>query len=149
MAWRLPVPCHQGLSVWGLRQFSFQIVVSTDRDRDQMRSEPRLYQQLTDALLRIGYPADAVPFVHFRIESQETVSATTTAVGVNRAKLHGNGYCSGHFGCHRDLSTISAATRRQSTMRRIRRHPDEPALGNHSSHLHCSDWYRHDRSRSA
>ena len=24
-------------------------------------------------ILRVGYPADAVPFVHFRIESQETV----------------------------------------------------------------------------
>jgi hypothetical protein len=38
-----------------------------------LRREPQLYQQLSGALLRVGYPADAVPFAHFRIESQETV----------------------------------------------------------------------------
>lgn len=38
-----------------------------------MRGEPQLYQRLTGVLLRVGYPADAVPFVPFRIESQETV----------------------------------------------------------------------------
>ena len=52
---------------------SFRISVSTDQIRDQMRKEPELYQQLCSALLRSGYPEDAVPFVHFRIESQETV----------------------------------------------------------------------------
>jgi hypothetical protein len=55
------------------KHFSFRIAVPTDRERDQMRGEPHLYQQLSGALLRVGYPADAVPFVHFRIESQETV----------------------------------------------------------------------------
>jgi len=55
------------------KHFSFRIAVPTDRERDQMRGEPQLYQQLSGALLRVGYPADAVPLVHFRIESQETV----------------------------------------------------------------------------
>ena len=55
------------------KQFSFRIVFPTDRERDHLRREPQLYQQLSGALLRVGYPADAVPFVHFRIESQETV----------------------------------------------------------------------------
>jgi hypothetical protein len=55
------------------KHFSFRIAVRTDRERDHMNGEPRLFQQLTGALLRVGYPADAFPFVHFRIESQETV----------------------------------------------------------------------------
>jgi hypothetical protein len=52
---------------------SFRIAVYTDRQRDQLRKEPMLYQQLHDALVRVGYPPDSVPSVHFRIESQETV----------------------------------------------------------------------------
>lgn len=53
---------------------SFRVAVVTDRERDHMRGESQLYQQLTGALQRVGYPADAVPFVRFRIESQETVN---------------------------------------------------------------------------
>jgi len=52
---------------------SFRIAVATDGVRDRMRNGPELYQQFCGALLRAGYPEDAVPFVHFRIESQETV----------------------------------------------------------------------------
>ena len=55
------------------KHFSFRVAVRTDRERDHMNGEPHLFQQLTGALLRVGYPADACPFVHFRIESQETV----------------------------------------------------------------------------
>ena|SRR5947209_4050237 len=55
------------------KRFSFRIAVPTDQVRDQMRNEPELYQQFCSALRRAGYPEDAVPFVHFRIESQETV----------------------------------------------------------------------------
>jgi hypothetical protein len=38
-----------------------------------MRAEPNLYQQFCDALILVGYPTEATPHVHFRIESQETV----------------------------------------------------------------------------
>ena len=54
------------------KQISFRIAVPTDRERDHMRGESQLYRQLSGALLRVGYPPDAVPFVHF-LESQETV----------------------------------------------------------------------------
>jgi hypothetical protein len=53
---------------------------------DQMRKEPQLYEQLCGALLCAGYPEDAIPFVHFRIESQETVIATMEAVGQKKPK---------------------------------------------------------------
>jgi hypothetical protein len=52
---------------------SFRIAVGTDKERDRMRGEPNLYQQLCSALVRVGYPPEAVSAVHFRIESQETV----------------------------------------------------------------------------
>jgi hypothetical protein len=42
-------------------------------ERDRMRAEPNLHQQLCNALVQAGYPSDAVPNVHFRFESQETV----------------------------------------------------------------------------
>jgi len=68
------------------KHFSFRIAVLTDRERDRMRGEPRLYQQLSGALLRVVYPADAVPFVHFRISPRRLLTATTAAVGLKRAK---------------------------------------------------------------
>jgi hypothetical protein len=51
----------------------FRIAVNTDKERNRLREEPNLYQQLSTALVRVGYPPDVVPAVHFRIESQETV----------------------------------------------------------------------------
>ena len=38
-----------------------------------MRAEPNLYQQLCNALVKVGYPSDAAAGVRFRVESQETV----------------------------------------------------------------------------
>jgi hypothetical protein len=55
------------------RHLSFRIVTTTDKERDRMRAEPNLHQQFCNALVHAGYPSDAVPSVHFRIESQETV----------------------------------------------------------------------------
>jgi hypothetical protein len=56
-----------------LKHLSFRIAVNADKERDCMRGEPNLYQQFCDALIRVGYPSEAAPHVHFRIESQETV----------------------------------------------------------------------------
>ena len=56
-----------------LKHLSFRIAVNTDKERDCMRAEPNLYQQFCDALILVGYPTEATPHVHFRIESQETV----------------------------------------------------------------------------
>jgi hypothetical protein len=55
------------------RHLSFRIATTTDKERDRMRAEPNLHQQFCNALVRAGYPSDAVPNVKFRIESQETV----------------------------------------------------------------------------
>lgn len=38
-----------------------------------MRDDPGLYKQLSDAMLGAEYPPADVPFIKFRIESQETV----------------------------------------------------------------------------
>ena len=55
------------------RYLTFWIATKTDRERDQLRRDAGLPQELRDALLRAGYLPDAVPMVHFLIESQETV----------------------------------------------------------------------------
>jgi hypothetical protein len=52
-----------------------------------MRGESQLYQQLSGVLLHVGYPADAVPFVHFRIESQETVDRDYGGSWVDESEL--------------------------------------------------------------
>jgi hypothetical protein len=52
----------------------FRIAVSTDRERDDLRKEPLLYERLSGALRLVGYPPETVSLVHFRIESQETVA---------------------------------------------------------------------------
>jgi hypothetical protein len=51
----------------------FLIATPTDNERDLLRQAPDTHQQFCDALLRAGYPQEAVSGVHFRIESQETV----------------------------------------------------------------------------
>lgn len=55
------------------RHLSFRIATATDKERNSMRAEPGLHQQLCNVLVQVGYPSDAVPGVHFRVESQETV----------------------------------------------------------------------------
>ncbi len=55
------------------RHLAIWITTKTDEERDSLRRDLSLYQQLCNALLRAGYPADAVPLIHFSIESQETV----------------------------------------------------------------------------
>jgi hypothetical protein len=64
------VSYRRGAIPWHL---SFLIATSTDKERDALRSEPNLYQQFCDGLDHAGFPADAIPSVGFRIESQETV----------------------------------------------------------------------------
>ncbi len=63
----------QGATATSPRYVNFWITTATDMERDLLRQAPDTYQQFCDALLRAGYPQDAVPGVHFRIESQETV----------------------------------------------------------------------------
>lgn len=52
------VGCFSGATA---RLFSFRIAVPTDRNRDQMRKEPQLYQEMCGALLRALYSEEAVP----------------------------------------------------------------------------------------
>jgi hypothetical protein len=49
------------------------IATKTDNERDRLRLDHSLIEELRSALLAVGYPASSVPFVHFFIESQETV----------------------------------------------------------------------------
>ena len=55
------------------RHLAIWITTKTDEERDRLRQDPDLPQQLRDALLQVGYPTAAVPLVAFEIESQETV----------------------------------------------------------------------------
>ena len=45
----------------------------TDAESESLRKDPDFVTEFRNALLQSGYPADAVPFVHFDILSQETV----------------------------------------------------------------------------
>jgi len=56
---------HQPLAIF--------ITTATDEESSRLRDDPSLYNQLCDAMRQAGYPAPAIPFVKFRIESQETV----------------------------------------------------------------------------
>lgn len=53
------------LAVW--------IKTRTDLERDQLKANPALVEQIRSALLRAGYPPLAVPEVCISFESQETV----------------------------------------------------------------------------
>jgi len=55
------------------RHLSFSIRTGTDQERDQLSADPLVYKELCGALHRARYPAAAIPFVHFVIQSQETV----------------------------------------------------------------------------
>ena len=58
------------ISPWHL---GFCIRTGTDKDRDLLRRDPQIDQQFRNALVRAGYPMNAVLVVPFGIESQETV----------------------------------------------------------------------------
>ena len=55
------------------RHLAIWIKTKTDEERDRLRHDSDLQQQLRDALLQVGYPTAAVPLVGFAFESQETV----------------------------------------------------------------------------
>ncbi len=67
------VSSSQGATAISPRYLAFCIRTDTDKERDLLCEDPEIYQQFRDALLRAGYPQDAIPFVHFGIQSQETV----------------------------------------------------------------------------
>jgi len=52
---------------------SFLIKTKTDKERDALREDPKIYQQFRSALKKAGYPETTNPVVHIGIESQETV----------------------------------------------------------------------------
>ena len=64
---------HQGATKIDPRYLNFLITTDTDRERDLMRNDSQIYEQFCNALLNAGYPRQAIPSVHFSIESQETV----------------------------------------------------------------------------
>lgn len=47
--------------------------MKTDHDRDLLRSNQSLIADFCNALFEVGYPADAIPYVAFAFEAQETV----------------------------------------------------------------------------
>jgi hypothetical protein len=47
--------------------------VNSDDVRDRLKEDQALIDQLRQALLTCGYPAESVALVSFSIESQETV----------------------------------------------------------------------------
>jgi hypothetical protein len=55
------------------RHLAIWITTNTDEQRDRLRQDSLLHQQLRDALLQAGYPPAAVPLVSFAFESRETV----------------------------------------------------------------------------
>jgi hypothetical protein len=55
------------------RSLAIFIATATDAESSAMRNDSGLYKQLSDTLLQTGYPPAAIPFIKFRIESQETV----------------------------------------------------------------------------
>lgn len=54
-------------------KLAFLIQTDTDRQRDQLREDPAVFQDLPEMLRRSGFPATAMPSVHLFPESQETV----------------------------------------------------------------------------
>ena len=51
----------------------FVIAVQTDRERDRLRADQQLSEQLRQALVTVDWPEAARPHVKFEIESDETV----------------------------------------------------------------------------
>lgn len=51
----------------------FVIAVQTDRERDRLRADQQLSEQLMQALVTVDWPEAARPHVKFEIESEETV----------------------------------------------------------------------------
>jgi hypothetical protein len=70
-----PMSNCQGIQQTGqrTRHLAIFITTRTGEESSKLRDDPSLYKQLCDAMLRAGYPPAAVPFVKFRVESQETV----------------------------------------------------------------------------
>lgn len=64
---------HQGATAINPAYLAFCVTTTTDKERDLLSHDTEIYREFCDALKRAGYPEDAIPRVHFGIESQETV----------------------------------------------------------------------------
>ena len=69
------------------KHLTFRIATKTDAERDQIRVQPNLYRYLCSALAQAGYPPNAIPSIHFRIESQETVDRDYGGSWVEEAEM--------------------------------------------------------------
>jgi hypothetical protein len=63
----------QGATAIDPGNVDFWITTATDKERDLLCQDPDIYKEFGNAILRAGFPQDAVSRVHFRIQSQETV----------------------------------------------------------------------------
>src|SRR5579863_3696993 len=63
-----------GASLINTDRMSYVIATDTDRQAESLRQDyPNLYLLLREAMMRVGYPEEAVARLTFPIESQETV----------------------------------------------------------------------------
>jgi hypothetical protein len=63
-----------GASLINIERMSYVIATDTDRQAETLRRDyPNLYTLLCEAMMRVGYPEEAVAKLRFPIESQETV----------------------------------------------------------------------------
>lgn len=67
------VVSRQGATAISPRYLAFSILTDTDRERDLLRQDSEMYEELRGALEKAGYPQEAIPLVHFGIQSQETI----------------------------------------------------------------------------
>ena len=67
------VSSSQGATSINPAHLAFCIRTSTDKERDLLRQDSTIYEEFRTALVKSGYPPDAISRVHFGIESQETV----------------------------------------------------------------------------
>jgi hypothetical protein len=64
---------HHGATYINPRHLAFWTITDTDAQRDDLSRDTQLLDQFRHELLKVGYPAEAVPLVGFAFESQETI----------------------------------------------------------------------------
>ena len=64
---------RQGSTRTNARLLAYWVATNTDEERDLWRRDQSLVEDLRRVLFHCGYPSEAVPFVSFVFESQETV----------------------------------------------------------------------------
>jgi len=63
-----------GATFTNLQRIHFVIATDTEDETDLLLKDyPGLYSQLCEAMIRVGYPPDAVPFLRFPVISQQTI----------------------------------------------------------------------------